>query len=40
MTADTEVEIMERGADDYVRKPIDAGRFVARIKAALRRAGG
>ena len=39
-SADTEVEIMERGADDYVRKPIDAGRFVARIKAALRRAGG
>jgi type II secretory ATPase GspE/PulE/Tfp pilus assembly ATPase PilB-like protein/CheY-like chemotaxis protein len=38
-SGDTEVEIMERGADDYVRKPIDGPRFVARVKAALRRAG-
>jgi CheY-like chemotaxis protein len=36
----TEVDMMDRGADDYVRKPIDAPRFVARIKATLRRAGG
>ncbi|HZH41221.1 MAG TPA: ATPase, T2SS/T4P/T4SS family [Gemmatimonadales bacterium] len=35
----TEVEVMDRGADDYVRKPIDGPRFVARVKAALRRAG-
>ena len=28
-----------QGADDYIRKPIDPARFVARIKAALRRAG-
>ena len=38
-SGDTEVETMERGADDYVRKPIDGPRFVARVKAALRRAG-
>jgi type II secretory ATPase GspE/PulE/Tfp pilus assembly ATPase PilB-like protein/CheY-like chemotaxis protein len=36
----TEVDMMERGADDYVRKPLDPLRFVARIRAALRRAGG
>lgn len=36
---ETEIELMERGADDYIRKPIDPPRFVARIKAALRRAG-
>ncbi len=37
-TGETEIELMDRGADDYIRKPIDALRFVARIKAALRRA--
>ncbi len=37
---ETEVQMMDRGADDYVRKPIDPARFVARIKATLRRAGG
>jgi type II secretory ATPase GspE/PulE/Tfp pilus assembly ATPase PilB-like protein/ActR/RegA family two-component response regulator len=37
--ADEEVALMEEGADDYIRKPIDPPRFVARIKAALRRAG-
>src|SRR5579859_1844334 len=37
---ETEVQMMDRGADDYVRKPIDPPRFVARIKATLRRAGG
>jgi DNA-binding response OmpR family regulator len=31
---------MDQGADDYVRKPIDPARFVARVKAALRRAAG
>jgi len=35
----TEVELMEHGADDYVRKPIEPMRFTARIRAALRRAG-
>jgi type II secretory ATPase GspE/PulE/Tfp pilus assembly ATPase PilB-like protein/ActR/RegA family two-component response regulator len=34
-----EVELMDEGADDYIRKPIEPARFVARIKAALRRAG-
>ncbi len=33
-----EVEVMDAGADDYIRKPIDPPRFVARIKAAVRRA--
>jgi DNA-binding response OmpR family regulator len=37
---ETEVQLMEEGADDYILKPIDPPRFVARIKAALRRAGG
>ena len=36
---DTEVELMDAGADDYIRKPIDPPRFLARVKAALRRAG-
>jgi DNA-binding response OmpR family regulator len=27
-------------ADDYIRKPIDPVRFIARVKAVLRRAGG
>jgi DNA-binding response OmpR family regulator len=33
-----EVAVMDEGADDYIRKPIEPARFVARIKAALRRA--
>ncbi len=37
-SGEVEIELMERGADDYLRKPIDPMRFVARIKAALRRA--
>jgi type II secretory ATPase GspE/PulE/Tfp pilus assembly ATPase PilB-like protein/ActR/RegA family two-component response regulator len=36
---DTEVRLMDAGADDYIRKPIDPPRFLARVKAALRRAG-
>lgn len=41
-TADpeSEAEVMERGADDYIRKPIDARRFTARVQAVLRRAAG
>jgi type II secretory ATPase GspE/PulE/Tfp pilus assembly ATPase PilB-like protein/CheY-like chemotaxis protein len=35
-----EIELMEQGADDYIRKPIDPPRFLTRIKAALRRARG
>jgi type II secretory ATPase GspE/PulE/Tfp pilus assembly ATPase PilB-like protein/CheY-like chemotaxis protein len=34
---EVEIELMERGADDYLRKPIDPMRFLARVKAALRR---
>jgi two-component system phosphate regulon response regulator OmpR len=39
-SGEVEIELMDRGADDYIRKPIDPMRFVARIKAALRRATG
>jgi CheY-like chemotaxis protein len=35
---ESEARIIELGADDYVRKPFDPPRFVARVKAALRRA--
>jgi Tfp pilus assembly pilus retraction ATPase PilT len=34
----TEIDMLEAGADDYVRKPLDPERFLVRIKAALRRA--
>jgi type IV pilus assembly protein PilB len=33
----TEAELLEMGAEDYIRKPIDPTRFLARIRAALRR---
>ena len=33
-----EAELLEAGADDYVSKTADAGRFLARVKAVLRRA--
>lgn len=33
-----EYRLMEEGADDYLRKPLDPPRFIARVKAALRRA--
>jgi type II secretory ATPase GspE/PulE/Tfp pilus assembly ATPase PilB-like protein/CheY-like chemotaxis protein len=33
-----EVALMDAGADDYIRKPIDPPRFISRVKAALRRA--
>ena len=35
---ESEADIMDAGADDYIRKPIDPARFVARVKAVLRRA--
>jgi type II secretory ATPase GspE/PulE/Tfp pilus assembly ATPase PilB-like protein/ActR/RegA family two-component response regulator len=35
---ETEINAMNAGADDYIRKPLEPARFVARIKAALRRA--
>lgn len=34
---ETEAALIEQGADDYIRKPIEPFRFVARIKAVLRR---
>jgi Tfp pilus assembly pilus retraction ATPase PilT/CheY-like chemotaxis protein len=37
---DAEIEVMRGGADDYIRKPIDPPRFIARVSAALRRARG
>jgi len=37
---EAEIEVMDQGADDYIRKPIDPPRFMARVKAALRRARG
>jgi type II secretory ATPase GspE/PulE/Tfp pilus assembly ATPase PilB-like protein len=36
---DQEVELMDAGADDYIRKPLQPERFVSRIKAVLRRRG-
>ena len=32
-----EAELLEAGADDYLDKSVDASRFVARVKAVLRR---
>jgi type IV pilus assembly protein PilB len=34
---DTEIDLMDLGADDYIRKPIDPPRFVTRVRATLRR---
>jgi two-component system KDP operon response regulator KdpE len=36
---DAKVEALEAGADDYVTKPFDPRELVARLAAALRRAG-
>lgn len=33
-----EIELLDAGADDYIRKPIDPPRFLTRIRATLRRA--
>jgi DNA-binding response OmpR family regulator len=33
-----EAELLEAGADDYVEKSVDANRFMARVRAVLRRA--
>jgi CheY-like chemotaxis protein len=33
-----EAELLEAGADDYVSKSVDADRFMARVRAVLRRA--
>jgi len=34
-----ETQIMEEGADDYIRKPVDPKLFLARVEATLRRTG-
>jgi len=36
--ADRESELIDIGADDYIRKPVDPPRLLARVRAALRRA--
>src|SRR5690606_38182924 len=33
--AATEIQIMEEGADDYIRKPLDPPRFLARVRGVL-----
>lgn len=33
------IDGLERGADDYLAKPLDAGELVARLRAVLRRPG-
>ena len=35
----TKIDALHRGADDYVTKPFGPGELVARVRAALRRAG-
>ncbi len=34
-----EAQLMEDGADDFIKKPLDPARFLARVRSALRRAG-
>jgi CheY-like chemotaxis protein len=34
---DVETQLMDEGADDFMTKPLDPGRFTARVKAVLRR---
>ncbi|MEO6864272.1 MAG: ATPase, T2SS/T4P/T4SS family [Gemmatimonadaceae bacterium] len=36
---EVEISLMNEGADDYLRKPLDPARFIARIRAVLRRSG-
>lgn len=36
---ETEVRLVEAGADDFVRKPMDPRLFVTRVRAVLRRVG-
>ena len=35
---DVETELLEAGADDFLEKTGDAKRYLARVKAVLRRA--
>ena len=34
---DLEAQLIDAGADDYIRKPIDPTRMLARVRGALRR---
>jgi DNA-binding response OmpR family regulator len=36
-TDHTEAELLEMGADDYIPKSVDPARFMARVRAVLRR---
>ncbi len=36
---EAEMELMDKGADDYLRKPVNPRLLISRVKAALRRAG-
>lgn len=36
--SETEEKLIDAGADDYIRKPLDPPKLLARVKAALRRA--
>ena len=35
-----ETQLMEEGADDYIRKPVDPRLFLARVEATIRRSEG
>ncbi len=35
-----ETQLMEEGADDYIRKPVDPRLFLARVEATIRRSAG
>jgi type II secretory ATPase GspE/PulE/Tfp pilus assembly ATPase PilB-like protein/ActR/RegA family two-component response regulator len=35
-----ELHAMDHGAEDYIRKPLDPTRFLARVRAVMRRTGG
>jgi DNA-binding response OmpR family regulator len=37
---DAELHVLEAGADDFIRKPLDPRIFMTRVKAVLRRARG
>jgi len=36
-TAQEEVDLLDAGADDFLAKSVDSARFVARVKAIIRR---
>ena len=39
-SAETAIRTLELGAADYIRKPVDLGELVARVRAAIRAAAG